>query len=212
MVAIHSQKLVSYCLKPLLFSVAFLPAAWLIWAFISDELGANPVETITHHSGDWALRFLLITLCVTPLRLFSGWVWLTRLRRMLGLYCFFYVVLHFMTYLVLDAGFDVAYIVEDVLDRLYITAGFLAFSILIPLAITSNRWMLLKLGPLRWRRLHQAVYVAATAGVLHFLWLVKADLREPLIYLGCFVILMLLRLPRVKNWLSKQQRASAARH
>ena len=206
------QRFISYWLKPLVFSVSFLPAAWLIWAFISDQLGANPVDTILHHNGEWALRFLLITLSVTPLRRLSGWVPLTRLRRMLGLYCFFYAWLHLMTYLALDAGFDFAYIVEDVLDRLYISAGFLGFAILIPLAITSNRFLLLRLGPLRWRRLHRLVYVAAAAAILHFLWLVKADLREPLIYLGCFIVLMAVRLPAVRNWLSRPKKSAVAPH
>ena len=198
----RKDQIVSYLLKPMVFLAAFLPAGWLIWAFLNAELGANPVETITYHTGDWALRCLLITLCVTPLRLLTGWVWLTRLRRLLGLYCFFYAALHFTTYAWLDAGFDVGYIIEDVSDRLYITAGMLSLLMLIPLAVTSTHRMVRWIGPLRWRRLHRLVYLAGAGAVLHFLWLVKADVREPLIYLICFVILMLLRIPVVRNRLS----------
>ena len=174
-----------------------------MWNALHDGLGANPVEAITFETGDWGLRFLLITLCVTPLRRITGWQALVRLRRMLGLFAFFYICLHFLTYLVLDAFFDLGYILEDITDRTYITLGFSSFLLLIPLAVTSTNAMVRRLGGRRWRRLHGLVYIVASGGVLHFLWLVKADLREPLIYMGILLLLLLARLPAVAQRLAK---------
>ena len=197
------QQLVSRLLKPAMFFLALLPLALLVWNALHDGLGANPVEAITFETGEWGLRFLLITLCVTPLRRITGWQALVRLRRMLGLFAFFYLCLHFLTYLVLDAFFDFRYILEDITDRTYITLGFTSFVLLIALAATSTDAMVRRLGGRRWRRLHKLAYVAAAGGVLHFLWLVKADLREPLIYLGILLLLFLARIPVVAKYLAR---------
>jgi sulfoxide reductase heme-binding subunit YedZ len=186
-----------------MFFLALLPLALLVWNALHDGLGANPVEAITFETGEWGLRFLLITLCVTPLRRITGWQALVRLRRMLGLFAFFYLCLHFLTYLVLDAFFDFRYILEDITDRTYITLGFTSFVLLIALAATSTDAMVRRLGGRRWRRLHKLAYVAAAGGVLHFLWLVKADLREPLIYLGILLLLFLARIPAVAKYLAR---------
>jgi len=197
------QQFVSRLLKPTVFIVALVPLAMLIWNALHDGLGANPVEAITFETGDWGLRFLLITLCVTPLRRITGWPLLVRLRRMLGLFAFFYICLHFLTYLTLDAFFDFGYILEDITERTYITLGFTSFLLLMTLAATSTDAMVRRLGGRRWRRLHKLAYVAATGGVLHFLWLVKADLREPLIYLGILLLLFIARVPAVAQRLTK---------
>jgi sulfoxide reductase heme-binding subunit YedZ len=176
--------------KPLLFVGLSLPASWLFFM----DLGANPVETITHHTGDWALRLLLATLAITPLRRLTGWgAWL-RLRRMLGLYAFFYALLHVLTYFILDREGQLSGLWEDVLERPYISVGFAVFVLLVPLALTSTDGMIRRLGR-NWRRLHRLVYPAALGAVVHFLWLVKADLREPLWYLGVLALLMLARIP-----------------
>lgn len=186
-------------LKPALFAAALIPFGYLAVGLLVDGLGANPVETITHMSGEWALRLLLLTLLVTPLRRATGLTWLVRLRRMLGLFAFFYVVVHFTTYALLDAGLDLAYVVEDVLDRPYITVGFVTLCALVPLAATSTDAMIRRLGGVRWRRLHRLAYFAGAGGVLHFLWLAfsKSDLREPLIYLAILAVLLVARLPAV---------------
>lgn len=186
-------------LKPALFAAALIPFGYLAVGLLADGLGANPVETITHVSGEWALRLLLLTLLVTPLRRATGLTWLVRLRRMLGLFAFFYVVVHFTTYALLDAGLDLAYVVEDVLDRPYITVGFVTLCALVPLAATSTDAMIRRLGGARWRRLHRLAYFAGAGAVLHFLWLAfsKSDLREPLIYFAILVVLLVARLPAV---------------
>ena len=185
--------------KPLLFFVSLIPFGLLVWGGFRDELGANPVETITHQTGLWGLRFLLITLAVTPLIRFSGWKELRRLRRMLGLYSFFYALLHFLTYAWLDHGFDLGDILEDVLKRPYITLGFSAFLMLIPLAATSTNGMMKRLGGKRWQKLHRIIYPCAIAVVLHYLWLVKADNSDPMVYLIILILLLTLRLPT--GWL-----------
>ena len=184
-------------LKPLLFIVALVPLGRLVWGAFNGALGANPVETITFETGTWGLNFLLITLTVTPLRRLSGWNGVVRLRRMLGLFGFFYICLHFTTYLWLDQYFSVADIIEDIVERPFITIGFSGFVLLTPLAVTSTNGMVKRLGGANWRRLHRLAYFAAAAGVAHFIWLVKADLREPLIYLAILITLMLLRLAPV---------------
>ena len=167
--------------KPLVFCASLLPLAWLCWLAWQDQLGANPVETLSHHTGDWSLRFLLLTLAVTPLRRLTGWNGLIRFRRMLGLFAFFYVCLHFGVYLIFDQFFDWAGIVEDVAKRPYITVGFAGWLLLIPLAVTSTNGMIKRLGR-NWQRLHRLVYLVGALGVLHYLWLVKTDLTEPLLY------------------------------
>lgn len=198
-------------IKAGLFAAALTPFTALVVAGFTGGLGANPVEAITHTTGEWTLRLLLATLAITPLRHLTGRVWLTRLRRMLGLFAFFYLMLHFTTYAVLDASLDLAYIVEDVADRLYITAGFTAFVMLVPLAATSTNAMVRRLGPLWWRRLHRLVYAAGVCGVVHYLWLVKADLREPLVYTGILAVLLAARLPVVVKWMQARRSKSTGR-
>jgi len=179
--------------KPLLFIASLLPLAWLLWLGSQERLGANPVETLSHATGDWSLRFLLLTLAITPLRRLSGWNGVQKYRRMLGLFAFFYVGLHFTVYLVFDQFFDWTAIVADIAKRPYITVGFAAFVLLIPLAITSTNGMIRRLGR-HWQRLHRLVYLTAILGVLHYAWLVKADLREPLLYGGLLAALLGYRL------------------
>ncbi|MBL8253819.1 MAG: protein-methionine-sulfoxide reductase heme-binding subunit MsrQ [Candidatus Competibacter sp.] len=179
--------------KPLIFIVSLLPLAWLFWLTWQDRLGVNPVETLSHRTGDWSLRFLLLTLAVTPLRRLTGWNGLIKFRRMLGLFAFFYVCLHFGVYLIFDQFFDWASIVEDVAKRPYITVGFAGWLLLIPLAVTSTNGMIKRLGR-NWQRLHRLVYLIGTLGVLHYLWLVKADIAEPLLYGGILGVLLGYRL------------------
>jgi len=167
----------------------------MVWDASNDRLGANPVEALSHESGSWALRFLLITLAITPLRRLTGWHKPVLLRRMLGLFSFFYACLHFLVWLWLDREFAWGSMLADIATRPYVTVGFLSFLILLVLALTSNMFSMRRLG-LRWKGLHRLVYAAALLAILHFIWLVKADLMQPLIYLGIFVVLMLLRLPR----------------
>ena len=175
--------------KPLVFCVSLLPLVWLCWLAWQDRLGANPVETLSHRTGDWSLRFLLLTLAVTPLRRLSGWNWLLKFRRMLGLFAFFYVCLHLGVYLIFDQFFDPSAILEDIAKRPYITVGFAGFLLLIPLAATSTNGMIKRLGR-NWQRLHRLVYLIAVLGVVHYWWLVKADISEPLLYAGLLTILL----------------------
>ena len=181
-------------LKAVLFIACLIPVLRLGWLALHHGLGANPIEYITRSTGWWTLSFLLITLSVTPLRRLTGWNWLLRLRRMLGLFAFFYVSLHFTTYIWLDQFFDWQGILKDIAKRPFITVGFTAFVLLIPLAATSTNAMVRRLGAKRWQRLHRAVYVIATLGVLHFWWLVKKDIREPLIFGTLLGVLFLIRL------------------
>ena len=181
-------------LKAALFALCLIPLVRLAWLAAHNGLGANPIEYITRSTGWWTLSLLLITLSVTPLRRLSGWNWLLRLRRMLGLFGFFYVSLHFTTYVWLDQFFDWKSMLKDIAKRPFITVGFTAFVLLIPLAATSTNAMVRRLGAKRWQRLHRAVYVTATLGVLHFWWLVKKDIREPLIFGTLLGLLFLIRL------------------
>jgi sulfoxide reductase heme-binding subunit YedZ len=176
-------------LKPTVFLGCLVPFGRLAYTAFTDNLGANPIEFITHFTGDWTLIFLLASLSVTPLRKLSGWNRLIKYRRMLGLYAFFYAVLHFSTYMFLDHFFDFQAIVKDITQRPYVTAGFTGFVLMIPLAITSTAGMMRRLGK-RWQQLHRSVYVIAIAGVIHFYWLVKADIRRPLQY-GAVLLLLL---------------------
>ncbi len=187
-------------IKGALFFACLIPLGRLVWFGINNQLGTNPIERITHSTGEWTLIFLMLTLCITPLRQLSGWSWLIKLRRMVGLYVFFYACLHFITYIWLDQFFDVAAIVKDVIKRPFITVGFAAFILLIPLAITSTNAMLKKLGGKHWQSLHRLIYLIAILGVLHFWWLVKKDITEPLIYA---VILASLLGYRVMKWRQK---------
>jgi sulfoxide reductase heme-binding subunit YedZ len=172
-----------------LFLICLVPFAQLIYNALTDSLGANPIDAITRHTGSWALIFLLVTLSVTPVRKLFAWNGLVKYRRMLGLFAFFYAVLHFTTFLVLDHFFDFNAILKDIMKRPYITAGFTGFVLMIPLAITSTTAMIRRLGK-RWQQLHRLVYVIAAAGVIHFYWLVKADIRRPAQY--GFVLALLL--------------------
>ncbi len=181
-------------IKPWVFAACLIPLGLLVWRGFSGGLTANPIEYITHRTGDWTLRFLLLSLAVTPVRKLVGWAWLASFRRMLGLFAFFYAALHFSTYLVLDFFFALDLILEDIVERRYVTAGFFGFVSLIPLALTSTKGMIRRLGGERWRRLHRLVYVAAAAGVVHYLWLVKIDIIPPLAYGAVLTVLLGLRL------------------
>lgn len=161
------------------------------------SLGANPVEALLHRFGIWGLNFLMITLAVTPVRELTGQAWLLRFRRMFGLFAFFYVLTHFLVYAGLDQRFDLAAVVEDIAERPYITVGFTALLLLIPLAVTSTRGMMRRLGP-RWKKLHRLVYPAAVLGVLHFYWQVKLDTLEPTVYSVILAVLLAYRIWRKK--------------
>ncbi|MDE0512479.1 MAG: sulfoxide reductase heme-binding subunit YedZ [Gammaproteobacteria bacterium] len=180
--------------KPVLFLLCTLPFCVLVYNGFTNNLTANPIKEITHFTGEWALRFLLITLSITPLRKITRRNALIRFRRMLGLFAFFYACLHFSTYLVLDQFFDWNEIVLDVAKRPYITVGFTAFVLLIPLAVTSTNRMAQRLGN-NWRRLHSLIYPIAVLVIFHYLWLVKADILPPLIYGAILCLLLVLRWP-----------------
>jgi sulfoxide reductase heme-binding subunit YedZ len=167
--------------KPVIFLACLAPLARLVWLGFHSGLGANPIEFITHSTGDWTLIFLLVTLAVTPLRRVTRQYWLISYRRMLGLYAFFYGCLHLTTYVWLDKFFDVHQMLVDIAKRKFITAGMTAFALMIPLALTSTKWAIRKLGK-RWQALHRLIYFSAAAGVIHYIWLVKADLKKPLEY------------------------------
>jgi methionine sulfoxide reductase heme-binding subunit len=179
-------------LKAIVFVAALVPVARLAGALLFDPeaLGANPAEFITRTTGDWTLRFLLLTLVVTPLRKLLGWHWLAGFRRMLGLYAFFYGLVHLSSYVSFDHVFELAEILKDILKRPFITVGFTALVLLLPLAVTSTDRMVRRLGAKRWLALHRLVYVIAPLGVLHFWWMVKADLTEPAIYAAILALLL----------------------
>lgn len=180
-------------LKTVAHLLALLPLWLIVRATLADTLGADPVAELTHRTGDWALRFLLLSLAMTPLRRVLDQAWPIRFRRLLGLYAFFYACLHLTIYVVLDLNGYWAQILEDIVKRPFITVGFLAWLLLTPLAITSTRGWIKRLGR-RWGQLHRAVYAVGILAVLHFFWLVKADLREPLIYAAILALLLGLRL------------------
>jgi sulfoxide reductase heme-binding subunit YedZ len=167
-----------------------MPLAVLAWQTATGNLGANPIKEITEQTGIWTLRFVFITLAVTPARRLTGWNRVIQLRRMLGLFAFFYGTLHFMTYVWLDQFFMVEEIIADVVARPFITVGFVSFMLLIPLAITSTTKMIKRLGGKWWQRLHRTVYVIGMGGVVHYLWLVKADVQSPLTYGGLLALLL----------------------
>jgi sulfoxide reductase heme-binding subunit YedZ len=199
-------------LKVVVFLACLEPVAELSWKALHGGLGANPIEVITRSTGSWTLALLLVTLSVSPLRKLTGWLELIRLRRMLGLYAFFYGCLHFLTYIWLDKFFALHEILKDVYKRPFITAGFTAFVLLIPLAVTSTQGMIRRLGGKRWRWLHRLIYVSAAAGVVHYLWLVKADIRVPLIYACLLGVLMSYRLVAwTASRLGRRPSAAAAR-
>lgn len=180
-------------IKPFVFAACLLPVVLLGWDGVHANLGANPIQAITHATGDWTLRFLVITLAITPVRRLLSWNAIIRFRRMVGLFAFFYATLHLLTYLWLDQFFSWSSIVKDIAKRPFITVGFTAFVILVPLAATSTSGMIRRLGGRAWRRLHQLVYVAAIAGVCHYWWLVKADIRRPARYATVVAVLLAYR-------------------
>lgn len=184
--------------KPLGFALLAAPAVVLTARGWQGRLGVNPVETVTHATGSWTLRFLLLALAITPLRRWTGWRELIRFRRMTGLFAFFYAVLHLLTYVWLDQFFDWNAMVRDVARRRFITAGALAFLAMAPLAATSTPGWIRRLGGQRWQRLHRLVYAAAAAGVVHYWWLVKSDIRWPAFYGAAAAIALLARLFRQK--------------
>lgn len=181
-------------IKTAVFAACLVPLALLVWRGFAGGLGANPIEYITHATGWWTLSFLLITLLVTPLRRLTNLNWLLRLRRMLGLFAFFYVCLHFTTYIWLDQFFDWMGIVKDIAKRPFITVGFSAFVLLTPLAATSTNRMVKRLGARRWQLLHRLVYVIPSLGVVHYWWLVKKDITEPVIFAVLLSVLLGARL------------------
>lgn len=198
-----------FVLKPLVLAGCLAPFGWLAAGATGlggASLGANPVEAILHSLGKWGLNFLLITLCITPLRTLTGWVHWMRFRRMLGLTAFFYILGHFLFYVLVDQGLDFGVIVEDVVKRPYITLGFTGLLLLLPLAITSTRGAMRRLGR-RWQKLHRLVYVAASLGCIHFYWQVKADIREPLLYLGMLAVLLGWRWWKHRDRMSRAVRA-----
>lgn len=219
-------RLLRFVLKPIVFLVCLSPAVYLTWAALTGHLSANPLSDVTNETGVWTLRFLAITLTVTPLRRLTGWNAAIRFRRMLGLYAFFYGTLHFLTYVVLDrfAGLVefpdgivswttarnlLKYIGGDIYMRPFITIGFTAFVLMLPLAVTSTAGMIRRLGGRRWNRLHQLIYVCAVLGVVHYWWLVKADIRRPQIYAAVMAILLGFRV--VWKLLESKRRLATAR-
>jgi sulfoxide reductase heme-binding subunit YedZ len=181
-------------LKALLWTGALAPAAWLATGYVRQWLGANPIEKLTHVTGMTALVLLLCTLSITPLRRLTGWNPLIRLRRPLGLFAFFYALLHFGVWMVLDLGFELEWIAEDIAERPYITVGMIALVLLTPLALTSTKGWIRRLGR-NWSKLHTLVYVVSGLGIIHFYWLVKSDVRLPLLLAGIFAALMAARVP-----------------
>ena len=197
--------------KPLIFLICLIPLARLIYLGFTGGLGANPIEFVTRSTGTWTLTGLMITLAVTPLRRLTGYNALIRYRRMLGLFTFFYASLHFTTYIWLDQFFTLPEILKDIYKRPFITVGFAAFVLLIPLAVTSTNAMMRRLGK-RWQQLHRLVYLIGGLGVLHYVWLVKKDLTQPLIYGAVLLVLLALRIPFVASWLSGWRQARLATH
>jgi sulfoxide reductase heme-binding subunit YedZ len=192
-------------LKALAWALGLSPLAWVGWSFFQDGLGANPVEALLHFAGRWTLVFLLLGLSATPLRRLSGWSRIIKVRRILGLFAFFYASLHLLVYLSLDQGFAWGFILEDVVERPYITVGVSAFLLLVPLALTSTKGWIRRLGR-RWQKLHRLVYPAGILGVVHFYWQVKADTLWPLVAGGILSLLLLLRLPGLREVRIRRQR------
>jgi len=186
-------------LKVVLWLAALSPAAWLVAGYYRDWLGANPIEKLTHVTGMTTLVLLLVTLSVTPVRRLTGWNPLIRLRRPLGLFAFFYATLHFSVWMVLDLGFELSWVAEDIAERPYITLGFTGFVLLIPLAATSTKGWIRRLGK-KWTYLHTLIYVTTAFGLIHFYWLVKSDVRLPLLLAAVYLVLIGTRVP---GWIRK---------
>ncbi len=192
--------------KIAIFLAALVPLGRLIWKALHNGLGANPIEFITHSTGDWTLILILTTLSITPLRRITRQYWLIGVRRMVGLFAFFYGTLHFLTYIWLDKFFDVHEMLKDIAKRRFITVGFSAFVLLIPLALTSTAWSIRQLGGKNWQRLHRLIYLTGILAVVHYYWLVKADHRKPIEY---GIVLSLLLLYRVGVWYSEKASAKS---
>lgn len=187
-------------LKTTCFVLCLLPILWLPVLLATSGFGANPIEFLIRYVGDWALRFLILALAVTPVRRLTGYTKLATVRRMIGLFAFFYIFLHLFLYIGLDLFFDFSELWHDIIKRKFITVGMLAFVLLIPLAVTSTNKMIKLVGAARWRQIHKLVYIAGPLGVLHYFWMVKADITQPLIY-GCILTALLaLRLPYAREW------------
>jgi sulfoxide reductase heme-binding subunit YedZ len=197
-----TPRLSRFFVKAPVFGAALAPFCWLVWGAFTDNLGANPIDTITDETGTWTLRFLVLTLLVTPLRRWTGWNGAIRFRRMLGLFAFFYGSLHFLTYIWLDQFFALDEIVKDIVKRPFITVGFSAFVLMLPLALTSTTGWIRRLGGRRWQAVHRLVYVTAALGVVHYWWLVKADISRPVRY-GVIVAVLL----GARLWWAWQRRA-----
>jgi sulfoxide reductase heme-binding subunit YedZ len=193
--------------KVLVFALSLAPIGFIAWPFLSGAIPPNPVEFIQHATGDWTLRFLVFTLCVTPIRKIFNLPELIRFRRMLGLFAFFYVCLHFTTYIWFDQSFDLAAIWKDVAKRRYITVGFLGFVLLIPLALTSTAASIRWLGGKRWQALHRLIYITAVAGVIHYYWLVKSAVLRPLAYGAIVAVLLAWRL---FDWAKRRRKSVPA--
>ncbi len=188
--------------------LALIPISQLVYQALNNQLGADPVAELTRGTGEWALRLLLLSLAMTPLRLILKKSWPIRFRRLIGLYAFFYACLHFSVYLFLDLGSYWSQIGADIIKRPFITVGFTAWLLLIPLAITSNQWMMRKLKK-NWLKLHKLVYAIGILGVVHYYWLVKSDVREPLLYAGILAVLFAIRLkPRLHSWMVNRRAAN----
>ena len=206
-----STKRTILALKVVLWLGALAPGAWLVAGVFQGWLGANPIEKLTHVTGMTTLVLLLLTLTVTPLRRITGWNPVIRLRRPLGLFAFFYALGHFSIWFVFDMVFNVTWMLEDVVERPFITVGFTAFLILIPLALTSTKGWIRRLGK-RWATLHKGIYLAATLGVVHFYWFVKADTRLPVLLGACLLVLLAFRTPRLLDTISLRGGASRGRN
>jgi sulfoxide reductase heme-binding subunit YedZ len=191
--------------KASLFILCLVPLAILVWRSLHSQLGANPVEFLQHATGDWTLRFLILTLTISPLRKILNLPELIRFRRMLGLFAFFYVCLHFLTYIGPDQSFNLSSMWKDVAKRRYITVGFTGFVLLIPLAITSTSGWIRRLGGKRWQQLHRGIYIAAVCGVIHYYWLVKSAVIKPLTYGAIVAVLLLWRVGHA--WSRKNSQA-----
>jgi sulfoxide reductase heme-binding subunit YedZ len=192
--------------KIAIFLGALIPVEHLAWRALHEDLGANPIEFITHSTGDWTLIFVLLTLSVTPLRRITRQYWLIGVRRMVGLFAFFYGTLHFTTYIWFDKGFDVHEMWKDIFKRPFITVGFSAFALMIPLALTSTAWSIRRLGGKNWLRLHRLIYLTGILAVIHYYWLVKADHRKPIEYgVGLSVLLLY----RVGVWMAEKRKPPA---
>ncbi len=190
-------------------AAAMIPLVVLLFDLATGRIGPNPIESITHRTGWWGLALLVATLSITPIRRISGWNRLIQVRKPLGLCAFAYVTLHFLTYITLDQWFALTYVLEDIAERPYITVGFTAFLLLIPLAATSTARAIRRLGK-RWKTIHQLIYPAAVLGVIHYLWLVKADTREPLAFGAVLAVLFLLRVPALTRALRPTRSRSSA--